>query len=429
VTVAFLLAAGLLLVVAVGVVAFALRPGAAPAQPEVERDAAALALRAEQLEAIDPEDPDAEALRADIERALLAETAPAAVATPRALSAATERRVRLAVLLLVPTLALGLYGLRGDLAGVQLRGGVIALERAEREERYDQARLAALVTRLEARLDAPPVAPDDRFLLGRAYMVRQEFAAAAAQFAVLRDQLGDVPGPLSYWLQARFLGAQGRLPDDARAVARGVTESDPVAPLALELLALDAFARGDVAGAGRELQRLLPLVRGTPREADIRLGLVRVAEALGSAPDTPAHAGIAAAGPDAVAGAGPEAAVAAVDVELALAPGFDAPGSAVVFVFARPPGGGPPLAARRLQVAELPLRLRLSDADAMMPGRTLSSVPQFVVMARLSSDGTPQGRAGDPVATSAPLSLQPEAGNAAAEGPVPSVSLRLGSDA
>ncbi|MFZ1908419.1 MAG: hypothetical protein WAU52_04980, partial [Burkholderiales bacterium] len=66
-----------------------------------------------------------------------------------------------------------------------------------------------------------------------------------------------------------------------------------------------------------------------------------------------------------------------------------------VFVFARAPDGGPPLAAKRFKASELPAQFRLDDRDAMVPGRTLSSAPLVQLVARLSASGNAIRQPGD----------------------------------
>ena len=67
-----------------------------------------------------------------------------------------------------------------------------------------------------------------------------------------------------------------------------------------------------------------------------------------------------------------------------------------LFVLARDPQApGPPLAVQRHTAAELPLTLELSERDAMMPSRTIATVPRVQVVARLSPSGTPQAQSGD----------------------------------
>lgn len=66
-----------------------------------------------------------------------------------------------------------------------------------------------------------------------------------------------------------------------------------------------------------------------------------------------------------------------------------------VFVIARAPGGGPPLAVKRLKASALPAQFRLDDGDAMMPGRTLSGAAEVQLLARLSASGNPIRQPGD----------------------------------
>jgi cytochrome c-type biogenesis protein CcmH len=84
----------------------------------------------------------------------------------------------------------------------------------------------------------------------------------------------------------------------------------------------------------------------------------------------------------------------AVSVDPALATGLK-PGT-TVFVSARETGiPGPPLAAVRLSSDELPTTVVLSDANAMVEGRNLSSVDEVQVVARVAFGGTAVTSTGD----------------------------------
>ncbi len=71
-------------------------------------------------------------------------------------------------------------------------------------------------------------------------------------------------------------------------------------------------------------------------------------------------------------------------------------GSETVFVIVQAVDGPPtPLAARRLQVSDLPTQLRLSDADAMIEGLTLSRAGDLRLTARVSLSGDVAPQPGD----------------------------------
>jgi len=76
----------------------------------------------------------------------------------------------------------------------------------------------------------------------------------------------------------------------------------------------------------------------------------------------------------------------------------------VVFIFARAAQGPRmPLAIVRKQVKDLPTTVVLDDTQAMSPGMNLSSVPEVVVVARISKSGDAKAQNGDLEGTSAPL--------------------------
>jgi cytochrome c-type biogenesis protein CcmH len=72
------------------------------------------------------------------------------------------------------------------------------------------------------------------------------------------------------------------------------------------------------------------------------------------------------------------------------------PAPAALFILARDPqNAGPPLAVVRRSSSELPLKVELSESDAMLPTRTIASVPRVQLVARISSTGSPQAQKGD----------------------------------
>lgn len=79
-----------------------------------------------------------------------------------------------------------------------------------------------------------------------------------------------------------------------------------------------------------------------------------------------------------------------------------------VFVFARAPGGGPPLAVERFKATALPAKFRLDDSDSMVPGRNLSSASKVQLVARLSASGNAIRQPGD--IESPALSVKPGTG-------------------
>lgn len=93
------------------------------------------------------------------------------------------------------------------------------------------------------------------------------------------------------------------------------------------------------------------------------------------------------------------------DVSLAA----DIPPHVPVYVIARDPTQpGPPLAVRRLFVGDLPTRIELTDADAMLPGGQISELDLVELFARASLGGTPTAQSGD--LESARATIRPDVG-------------------
>ena len=68
---------------------------------------------------------------------------------------------------------------------------------------------------------------------------------------------------------------------------------------------------------------------------------------------------------------------------------------AALFIFARAPQGGPPLAVIRQAASAVPGVFSLSDANAMLPGSSLTDFESLTIVARLSLSGKPIASSGD----------------------------------
>jgi hypothetical protein len=85
-----------------------------------------------------------------------------------------------------------------------------------------------------------------------------------------------------------------------------------------------------------------------------------------------------------------------IAAEVALGAGIVIPPATPIFVIARAPDRpGPPLAVRRLTAGALPVRVVLTDADAMVAGSGISGHADLEIVARAALGGSPTARAGD----------------------------------
>ena len=242
----------------------------------------------------------------------------------------------------------------------------------------------ALLQRIAARSAARPDNLQYLSLLGRLYMAGEDYVAASEAFARLAERAPEDPQSLALAAQSRFLAAGRQLDAGAQLLAEQALAVDPEQGTALGLLGMASFERGDYRAAVIYWERLRALeAPGSPGH-DMLGEVITMARQRGGIEAAVAQSddGTGSAPPAADPGPG-------ISVSLRLAESIQADPAAVVFVFARPADrGGMPVAARRLQAADLPLTLRLSDLDAMA-GQRLSEAGEVVVTAQLSANGQP----------------------------------------
>ncbi|MDA0707323.1 MAG: hypothetical protein O2907_06210 [Proteobacteria bacterium] len=271
----------------------------------------------------------------------------------------------------VVLLSLGLYAFQGS---PELPSGAGAGGQPDVEE---------MVASLAARLEADPDDLNGWKMLGRSYMTLANFSDAVLAYerAVSLEQsqnaqtLVDLGGALLARDNTRIEGRTAALFESALAL-------EPNNPAALFYAGIAALNRGDTDLAAERWEILLGL---NPPE-EIR-GIIeqRVAEWRGEAP--PEISAPPAEQPGVVIMA---------EVLVSAAAIGSLPADTSVFVIARDPAQpSPPIAVTRRVLSELPAMVGLSDADSMIPGRTLSAFAEVEVIARISVSGQPIAQSGD----------------------------------
>jgi len=303
------------------------------------------------------DDQTLELAEADAARSLLADSAVVESAPVR-----RGLRLGIAVACAVPGLALALYLLLGALPALQLSQRLAAPPPSPQ----------ALVANLEEATRLQPQAADNWYLLARAYAGLGRYGEAAAAFEQVIQRDGRRPEVLGQLAQARFFAAGRKLDVQTQALADEALRADPAEPTTLGLLGIAAYEGGDYVRAARHWQRLrTALDPRDPLRQALAEGIARAERAA------------QAAGQGAASG---------FEVEVSLAPAVAQrvrPGDSV-FVLALADGeSGPPLAVRRLRVADLPVRVRLDDGDAMLPERRLSDRRRVRPVVLISRGGDP----------------------------------------
>ncbi|QXI37037.1 c-type cytochrome biogenesis protein CcmI [Pseudomonas xantholysinigenes] len=363
----FWLSAGLLLLAALAFLLLPILRGQRRQQAEQDRTGLNVALYQERVAELAAQQAagvlDAQQLekgRDEAARELLADTERDEVARQGHLG----KVIPLLAALLVPAMALGLY----------LHFG--AADKVELTQEFAQApqSMQEMTTRLERAVQAQPDSAEGLYFLGRAYMAEQRPADAAKAFERAVALAGRQPELLGQWAQALYFASDKQWNSQLQGLTDEALKADPREVTSLGLRGIAAFEGERYQEAIDFWNRLLALLpEGDASRAALQGGIDRAADKL-------------------KAGGGKvvQAARLKVRVELAAALKDKVRADDTVFIFARALKGPPmPLAAKRVTVAQLPIEVELSDADAMMPQMKLSDFAEVQLVARVSRAGQP----------------------------------------
>jgi cytochrome c-type biogenesis protein CcmH len=257
-----------------------------------------------------------------------------------------------------------------------------------------------MVARLARRLERDPQDLNGWLILGRSYVVLEQFPLALRSFE-RADRLagGKSAEALVGEAEALTMSDESELDGRAGRIIEQALALDPNSGKALFFGAAAAVRRGDLALGKERFEKLLSM---NPPDAIRPIlqqqidGLTQRMAAAGNG-----GAGLAASGRASSESTGANAANvgnAAVRVHIELSPALSkaAPDAAPLFVFVRDPGQpGPPLAAKRL-ANRFPQTVELTPADSMVPGRVFAAGQKVQVVARIARSGNPMAGSGDP---------------------------------
>lgn len=240
-----------------------------------------------------------------------------------------------------------------------------------------------MVAALADRLQRNPDDPASWRLLGQSYLTIGRYAEAleALEQAWQRTPVPDNDLRVAL-AEAEALNDRESLAGEAGALFAEALEIDPSNQKALFYGGLAALMTQEPEVARERWSRLLA---SNPPEHIAEI-LRQQLGALGGPSKTPAPAA-----PAAAAGA------ASVRLMIHVAEGLQArvPAAASLFIFARNPDGGPPVAVLRQAASALPGEFTLSDANAMIPGRSIQDFETLTIVARISLSGQPTEQSGD----------------------------------
>jgi cytochrome c-type biogenesis protein CcmH len=243
---------------------------------------------------------------------------------------------------------------------------------------------ARLVAELAARLQREPDDVEGWLLLARSYMVLGQYDEGRAAYREAWNRTAEPDNELKVaYAEAQILSDRAALAGDAGRIVEEVLAVEPGNAKALWYGGLVALELGREDLVKTRWARLLELDPPDEIAAMLRQQLAALGEAG-------AGAGASSGSGAAVAPSGPT-----VQLDVSLAEGRSAPPNASLFVFASAAGSGPPIAAIRGSASALPGQFTLSDANAMIPGRSLADFEELTLVARVSASGQPTAQPGD----------------------------------
>ncbi|HSG04018.1 MAG TPA: c-type cytochrome biogenesis protein CcmI [Marinobacterium sp.] len=332
-----------------------------------------------------------DALKVELEKNLLIDLAEQGQALKQTNVSKGQLVTVVLIALILPAASLGLYMKLGSSAEVEMTLNLSEDPFEGREPTLEEA-----IAQLELELQRNPENPEGWYILSSTYMGQGRYQEAMDGYrqvlGLLRPedvQYATVMGQLS---QAMFFAAGG-MSDQVREQVMATLEVEPLEITALGLLGADAFEKEDFRAAIAFWQQAL-LNADADTASSIQGGIERAREELIALGEDVSDIEVPA--------------IARIQVNLSVLPGLTEglPAETPVFVVARALDGGMPAAAVRLTLADLPISLDLTDANAMAPTNRLSSHEQVSVSARISKSGNVTPQVGDIVAEIAPVPTQ-----------------------
>ncbi len=274
---------------------------------------------------------------------------------------------------------------------------VIATQAASNSEQQPSPQeINQMVVNLENRLKEAPNDLQGWALLSRTYLALGEYSKASLGLRKVLELGGESADIYASLADATALAAGGNMSGEPTRHADKALSLNPNNRQALWLRGLAAVQATDKVTARKHWGLLLTILEDQPEQQNELREIM--SEALGQ-DAIPAAAVTATNSTDQKLDSDSQASSGnGVNVTISIAPEIQAALNPQdpVFVFARAVNGPPPpLAVRRLRVADLPISLALSDNDAMVPQFKMSLFKEITVSARISKSGQPVAQPGD----------------------------------
>ncbi len=369
------------------------------------RDEANLAIFEERLAELQTEydegafdDQQFDSLKAELERSLLSDVRPEALqrvlgeegdraAVSSSAPAATGRGARisrlvpvLVVVLVLPPLSYLLYEMWGFREDLEFTEVVERSQQVLQDQEAGSEQIMAVASDLAEVIEREPENGWAYYFMARILTEIGQLEPARTAFQraaehVESDQ--DRAVILGQYAQVEYMAQDREMTESVQDIINRAQRINPNERAVLQLLGSDAFLNEDYQSAITYWQRLLSMGATSSDQQFLSNAIAQAREMLEEQGGAEAEQGPV------------------INVDLSLAQGVNLAPETRVFLSAQAVGGGgPPLAAQVLTVAELPATVRLSPAEAVGPS-DLTSADVVNLVATASLSGTADVSSGD----------------------------------
>ena len=307
------------------------------------------------------------------------------------------------VALIVPLLAFGMYAQYGNSKAADPEIAKTARKiplTADGKPDVD-----AMVSGLRKKLEAEPNNPEGWYMMGRSYMALKRYKGAVESYEHLLKLKPNDAKVMLFLADAEAMAQGGDMSGRPATLIEKSLSIEPNSITGLWLGGMVSQKQGDHNLAIKRWTALIPLLGDDTKQiAEIKSMIAESKNKLSAGTSSPSIANQAVVAP--VAPTPPtftettpkDAAAQSIVVTVSLSDELKSQANAndTVFIYAKAMSGPPmPLAAKRIQVKDLPITITLDDSSAMMPSMKLSAFPQIKIGARVSKSGNAISANGD----------------------------------
>lgn len=371
----FISLATLMIVVAAALLAIPLLRRPRIAADIADRNATNLSIFRDQLAELEHERSegsltaaDFEQARIELQRRLLEDVKPESTTGKEA---SPSRKTALVIMLLLPLVGLGGYGLLGNPKALDPAN-------TQPQPRMSADQIEGMVAKLAARLKENPDDPNGWVMLARSYKMMGRYAESAEAYGHATAVVEKDAMLLADYAEMLAISGDGFKGKPTELINKALKLA-PEDPQTLLLAGAAAGERRDFKAAVAYWEKVMPMLEPGSEEAE------SLGAAIAQAKAVLQNSKAAASGPK-------------VSGEVTLHPslaGRIKPDD-VLFIFARAEGAkGMPLAAMRQTAGQMPLRFSLDDSMGLANGEKLSAQKSVTIEARIAKSGMAQSASGD----------------------------------